>query len=100
MPRKRCLGNAASDNICEIAVACVCVYMPACMCVFHLIFSRIGTDKCKLNAKCLTAHLTNCAWERLTPLSALSSDEHQFRVPAGPKPLEEQKGHMECFFFL
>ena len=77
------------------------------MCVFHLNFSRLdvklcaqelGTEKCKLNAKCLTAHLTNCAWERLSPLSALSSDEHQFRVPAGPKPLEEQKGHMDCFF--
>ena len=35
---------------------------------------------------------------RMSPLSALSSDEHQFRVPAGPKPLEEQKGHMDCFF--
>ena len=79
------------------------------MCVFHLNFSRLdvklraqelGTDKRKLNAKCLTAHLTNCAWERLSPLSALSSDEHQFRVPAGPKPLEEQKGHMDCFFPL
>ena len=43
------------------------------MCVFHLNFSRLdvtlraqelGTDKCKLNAKCLTAHLTNCACHR------------------------------------
>ena len=42
MPRKRCLGNAASDNICEIAVACVCVCV-ACMnaCVYVRVFQCI-----------------------------------------------------------
>ena len=70
MPRKRCLGNAASDNICEIAVACVCVYMPACMCVFHLIFSRLDV---KLRTQELDVKL--CA-----PPNVLDGAPHQLRM--------------------
>ena len=54
--RKRCLGNAASDNICEIAVACVCVCV-ACInaCVYDVRVFQTMAD----------AESTSCQLSRL-----------------------------------
>ena len=61
MPRKRCLGNAASDNICEIAVACVCVCV-ACInaCVYDVrVFQTMAdaeSTSCLCTSECATTH--------------------------------------------
>ena len=59
--RKRCLGNAASDNICEIAVACVCVCV-ACInaCVYDVrVFQTMAdaeSTSCLCTSECATTH--------------------------------------------